>query len=132
MMVKLLIISILAGVPLIMIYGISFRRKKNLIKEGETKEGSVVEGGMGKENLIGDQVNLPSLTSFPEIRKEIIKEKIHPVKQAEEWFEEGVKNQNLKNYDEARDYYSKALEVFTKREYPYVFATIQNNIGTNL
>ena len=65
----------------------------------------------------------------PMLGSGIIKEKIHHVKQADEWFEEGVKNQNLGNYEIALNFYSKALDIFTKKDYPYAYATIQNNIG---
>ena len=84
----------------------------------------------GPNNIVEEFPNKTNLnTSFHLIRNEIIKEKLHPIKQAEERFEEGVKNQNLGLYDKSLTSYSKALEVFTKKDYPYVFAAIENNMG---
>jgi len=102
---------------LVVVYKILTRKEEIEEKVEENEETSVVPYE-------------ESLPSFPQIKKEIIKEEIYPISHAEEWFHEGVKNQNIGNYDDAISNYSRALEIFNQKEYPPIFAAIKNNIGT--
>ena len=76
-----------------------------------------------------DEENLKNTISLSFSQNGMVKEKIHSIKKAYNWFEEGLKNQNMKNYKSALNFYFKALNIFTKKDYPYAFAAIRNNIG---
>lgn len=104
-------------------------KRKRAERSDDTQCDEIKDDDIEEKDFAPPYVTLNSLKSFPPIKEEIIKEEIHFIKQAEGWFEEGVRNQNLKSYDKAMSYYSKALDVFTEKEYPYVFAAIQNNMG---
>jgi len=115
---------IFLAISLAIVEFIIISKRRKYMRE-ESQEENSEEKGM--DIVPYNEVSLPS---FPRIKKEIIKENFYSIANAEMLFDNGVEKQNSGDYNAALDYYSKALNFFTKKEFPAIFAAIQNNIGS--